>query len=59
MTTPGEQHRRERQGDRDQRQPDQLQADGRQPPQRERRQQPGGERAERDDEREGDHGANR
>ena len=54
-----EDHRRERQCDREQREPGELQPDGREQPKRRREDNPGRERAERDRDREPDHGVNR
>ncbi len=54
-----EEHRGERERDGDEAEPRELQADRGQAPQRERGQEPGGERPERDDDRERDHGENR
>ena len=56
---PGEDHRHERQCDREQRQAGELEAHGRQPAQDEGEREPGRERAERDREREGGHGVRR
>ena len=54
-----EQHRGEWEGDGDEAEPRELQAHGGQAAQRECGEQAGGERPERDDDRERDHGENR
>ena len=59
ITRPPQDHRRERQPHRQQREPRELQAHRRQQPQRQRERDPRGERAQRDDEGELGHGVNR
>ena len=54
----GDEDRGQRQGDRQETEPGQLQPDARQPPEGERRHDPDDEGPERDEEREKDHGEN-